>query len=99
MSTHGTVILVARDPYKLRLVQEVIERRGGQAVSIVCDMSDMTSVQHAAATLPSARVQDPDFTARVVAETRSLQEERLQRASSPLRRKRNERKTRVSVTG
>ena len=48
LAKHGKVILVARDPRKLRDVQERIERRGGQAVSIVCDLSDMASVRHAA---------------------------------------------------
>ena len=49
LAKHGKVILVARDPQKLRSVQEDIERGSGQAVSIVCDLSDMASVRHAAA--------------------------------------------------
>jgi NAD(P)-dependent dehydrogenase (short-subunit alcohol dehydrogenase family) len=49
LARHGTVILVGRDRTKLDDVQKAIERRGGQAVSVVCDLSDLASVQRAAA--------------------------------------------------
>ena len=49
MAGLGTVILVGRDPDKLAKVQAAIERRGGQATSVVCDLSDLASVRRAAA--------------------------------------------------
>ena len=55
MARHGTVILVGRDSRKLAGVQTVIEQRGGRAISIVCDLSDLASVRHAAAELVALR--------------------------------------------
>jgi NAD(P)-dependent dehydrogenase (short-subunit alcohol dehydrogenase family) len=49
LARHGTVVLVGRDPGRLDDVQEAIERRGGQAVPVVCDLSDLASVRRAAA--------------------------------------------------
>jgi len=49
LARHGTVVLVGRDPRKLYLVQKTIEGKGGHAVSVICDVSDLTSVRHAAA--------------------------------------------------
>lgn len=43
-----TVILVARNRSRLEEVQRMIEQRGGRAASIVCDLSDLTSVRRAA---------------------------------------------------
>jgi NAD(P)-dependent dehydrogenase (short-subunit alcohol dehydrogenase family) len=49
MAKHGTVVLAGRDPGRLGNVQQVIERAGGQAVPVVCDLSDVASVRRAAA--------------------------------------------------
>ena len=49
LAKHGTVILVGRNPKKLDEVQTIIRKRGQRAVSVVCDLSDMASVQRAAA--------------------------------------------------
>ena len=49
LAQHGTIVLVARNVKKLKDVQGVIEGKGGQAVSVVCDLSDLTSVRRAAA--------------------------------------------------
>ena len=49
LARHGTVVLVGRDRGKLDDVQKDIERRGGQAVPVVCDLSDPASVRRAAA--------------------------------------------------
>lgn len=49
LARHGTLVLVGRDPGKLADVQKTIERDGGRAVSVVCNLSDLTSVRRAAA--------------------------------------------------
>jgi NAD(P)-dependent dehydrogenase (short-subunit alcohol dehydrogenase family) len=49
VAKHGTVVLVGRDPEKLRELQEALEQKGGSAVPVVCDLSDLTSVRRAAA--------------------------------------------------
>jgi NAD(P)-dependent dehydrogenase (short-subunit alcohol dehydrogenase family) len=49
LAQHGTIVLAGRDPGKLGDVQKTIERKGGQAVSVLCDISDIASVQRAAA--------------------------------------------------
>jgi NAD(P)-dependent dehydrogenase (short-subunit alcohol dehydrogenase family) len=49
LAKHGAVILVGRDPGKLDEVQKAIEQKGQQAVSVVCDLSDLASVRRAAA--------------------------------------------------
>ena len=48
LAKYGTVILVGRSTEKLRQLQKVIKRQGHHAVSVVCDISDMASVQRAA---------------------------------------------------
>ncbi|WP_419805075.1 SDR family NAD(P)-dependent oxidoreductase [Terriglobus sp.] len=48
LAAHGTVVLVGRDIEKLNEVQREIERKGGQAVPVPCDMSDIASVRRAA---------------------------------------------------
>ena len=48
LAKHGAVVLVGRDDKKLRVLQEEIERQGGSAVLVVCDLADMTSVHRAA---------------------------------------------------
>jgi NAD(P)-dependent dehydrogenase (short-subunit alcohol dehydrogenase family) len=49
LAKYGTVVLVGRDRMKLDEVQKTIEQRGRHAVSVVCDLSDLASVQRAAA--------------------------------------------------
>jgi NAD(P)-dependent dehydrogenase (short-subunit alcohol dehydrogenase family) len=49
LARHGTVVLAGRDPVRLGDVQAAIERRGGRAVPVVCDLSDLASVRRAAA--------------------------------------------------
>jgi NAD(P)-dependent dehydrogenase (short-subunit alcohol dehydrogenase family) len=49
LARHGTVVLVGRDRGKLDDVQKDIECRGGQAVPVVCDLSDPAGVRRAAA--------------------------------------------------
>ena len=49
LAKHGTVVLVGRDPRKLDEVRNTIERDGQRAVSVTCDLSDISSVQRAAA--------------------------------------------------
>ncbi len=48
LAEHGTVILVGRDPRKLHEVQTAIEKKRQHAVSVQCDLSDLTSVRRAA---------------------------------------------------
>jgi NAD(P)-dependent dehydrogenase (short-subunit alcohol dehydrogenase family) len=48
LAKHGTVVLVGRDRKKLDEVQKVIEKKGRQAVPVVCDLSDIASVKNAA---------------------------------------------------
>jgi NAD(P)-dependent dehydrogenase (short-subunit alcohol dehydrogenase family) len=49
LAKQGTIVLVGRDRGRLDEVQNTIEHNGGKAVSVVCDLSDMTSVRRAAA--------------------------------------------------
>jgi NAD(P)-dependent dehydrogenase (short-subunit alcohol dehydrogenase family) len=49
LAKHGTVVLVARDRRKLDEVRKAIKKKGQQAVSVVCDLSDPASVARAAA--------------------------------------------------
>jgi len=51
LAKHGKVVLVGRDGAKLAELQKLIERRGQQAVSVVCDLSDLRSVRRAAAAI------------------------------------------------
>src|SRR3984893_18692388 len=46
---HGKVVLVGRDREKLNQLRKEVERKGGQAVSVVCDLADLASVRRAAA--------------------------------------------------
>lgn len=45
----GTVVLVGRSRSKLDAVQKEIQTAGGHAVSVICDLSDITSARRAAA--------------------------------------------------
>jgi len=49
LAQHGTVVLAGRDRGKLDDVQKAIERHGGKAVPVLCDLGDLASVRHAAA--------------------------------------------------
>jgi NAD(P)-dependent dehydrogenase (short-subunit alcohol dehydrogenase family) len=49
VAKHGTVVLVGRDREKLDALQKEIQEKGGNAASVVCDLSDVSSVQRAAA--------------------------------------------------
>lgn len=49
MAKHGTLVLVGRDSGKLNDVKKAVERLGGHAVPVVCDLSDLASVRRAAA--------------------------------------------------
>jgi NAD(P)-dependent dehydrogenase (short-subunit alcohol dehydrogenase family) len=46
---HAAIVLVGRDRGKLGEVQKTIERAGGHATPVVCDLSDLASVRRAAA--------------------------------------------------
>jgi NAD(P)-dependent dehydrogenase (short-subunit alcohol dehydrogenase family) len=48
LAKRGTVILVGRSKEKLQQVERTIKQAGHNAVSVVCDVSDMTSVKRAA---------------------------------------------------
>jgi NAD(P)-dependent dehydrogenase (short-subunit alcohol dehydrogenase family) len=49
MATRGTLVLVGRNSGKLDRVKKEIERLGGQAQAVVCDMAELASVRRAAA--------------------------------------------------
>src|SRR3984885_7409861 len=49
VAKHGTVVVASRDRQKLDALQKEIQQKGGNAVSVVCDLSDVSSVQRAAA--------------------------------------------------
>lgn len=53
LAKYGTVVLVGRDRSKLDDAQKAIERKGGHAVSVVCDLSDLASARRAAAEIVS----------------------------------------------
>lgn len=48
LAKHGAVVLVGRNPAKLENVKARIEEDGGQAMTVVCDFSDLTSARRAA---------------------------------------------------
>ncbi len=56
LAKHGTVVLVGRDAKRLEDVQKVIENKGGRATSVVCDLSDISSVRRAAAEIVALRL-------------------------------------------
>ncbi len=49
VAKHGMVVLVGRNREKLRALQDSIQGKGGDAVSVVCDLSDVLSARRAAA--------------------------------------------------
>src|SRR5258708_12742849 len=52
VAKYDTVVLVGRDREKLDALQKEIQQKGGNAVSVVCDLSDVSSVKRAAAEIP-----------------------------------------------
>ncbi len=48
LSKHGTVILVGRSKEKLQQVEKTIKQNGQNAISVVCDISDIASISRAA---------------------------------------------------
>lgn len=48
LARHGTVILVGRNKDKLQQVEKTIKDTGGNAISVVCDISDIASVRRVA---------------------------------------------------
>jgi NAD(P)-dependent dehydrogenase (short-subunit alcohol dehydrogenase family) len=49
LAKHGIVVLVGRDRTKLDEMQRLIAQKGQQAVSVVCDLSDVVGARKAAA--------------------------------------------------
>jgi len=49
LARSGTLVLVGRDKAKLANTEKAVARRGGRAVSVVCDLTDLASVRRAAA--------------------------------------------------
>jgi NAD(P)-dependent dehydrogenase (short-subunit alcohol dehydrogenase family) len=47
LAKHGTVVLVGRNPEKLKQVEKTINDNGQKAISVTCDISDIKSVRHA----------------------------------------------------
>lgn len=41
LAKYGTVILVGRNPEKLKQVEKTINSKGQKAISVVCDISDI----------------------------------------------------------
>ncbi|MEW2519964.1 SDR family NAD(P)-dependent oxidoreductase [Actinacidiphila alni] len=77
LAEHGTVVLVGRSADRLAEVRKVIERRGGTAVAVVCDLAEPASVRRAAAEiavlgLPIAGLLNNAGIAQVAPTTNSL---------------------------
>lgn len=56
LAQHGTVILVGRNAEKLAQVESTIKKMGNDAASVVCDLSDITSVRRAAQQIIALRL-------------------------------------------
>ena len=56
LAKYARVVLVGRDPSKLDAVCRTVKRTGGDAVPIVCDLSDLASVGSAAAEIATLRL-------------------------------------------
>lgn len=48
LAKYGTIILVGRNATKLKELEDAMKQKGLKAVAIMCDVSDMTSIQQAA---------------------------------------------------
>ena len=47
IAKHDKLILVDRNPEKLNELQSAIEKKGGRALSVLCDLSDIASLRRA----------------------------------------------------
>lgn len=56
LAKHGTVVLVGRNPDKLKQLEKTISNKGQKAISVICDISDITSVNRAAEQLAALRL-------------------------------------------
>ena len=56
VAAHGTVVLVGRDGRKLHGLEQEITQKGGNAISVVCDLSDLSSVRRAAAEIAGLKL-------------------------------------------
>jgi NAD(P)-dependent dehydrogenase (short-subunit alcohol dehydrogenase family) len=56
VAKHGTVVLVGRNRERLSEVEKALHQKGGNAVSIECDLSEIASVRHAAAEIAALRL-------------------------------------------
>lgn len=56
LAKHGTVVLVGRNRGKLDEVEKEVRAQDGHAVSVVCDLSDITSARRAAAEIAALSV-------------------------------------------
>jgi NAD(P)-dependent dehydrogenase (short-subunit alcohol dehydrogenase family) len=56
VAKHGTVVLVGRDIGKLEELERAIERDGGSALAVECDLSDIVSARRAAAAIAGSRL-------------------------------------------
>jgi NAD(P)-dependent dehydrogenase (short-subunit alcohol dehydrogenase family) len=57
LAKHGTVVLVGRDRQRLNEVKKAIEQKGQNAVTVVCDLSDISSVRRAAGEIIALNLQ------------------------------------------
>jgi len=56
LADRGKLVLVGRDGGKLDGIKREVVRRGGPAVTVLCDLSDLTSVRSAAARIIALRL-------------------------------------------
>ena len=56
LAKHGTVVLVGRDRGRLGEIQKIIRQKGGSAVLVVCDLSDIASVRRAVTEIIALRL-------------------------------------------
>ncbi len=57
LAKYGTLVLVARDRQRLDEVKKALEQNGQRAVSVVCDLSNISSVRHAATEIIALNLQ------------------------------------------
>jgi|ERR1700683_963107 NAD(P)-dependent dehydrogenase (short-subunit alcohol dehydrogenase family) len=57
LARHNTVVLVGRDRVRLDEVKKAIEQKGANAATVVCDLSDISSLRRAAGKI-IARIAD-----------------------------------------
>jgi NAD(P)-dependent dehydrogenase (short-subunit alcohol dehydrogenase family) len=56
LAKHGTVVLVGRNGVKLEKMRAAIAQKGKHAVTVLCDLSDISSVHRAAAEIVALRL-------------------------------------------